>query len=160
MRRLLFLIFLLIPVLAAPSGAGAEELIILSSARVTPPALAERFVAETGIDALACSFGTAHGFYATKPVPDFARIETIRKLVDVPLVMHGGSGLSADDFHKAIAAGIRKINYYSYMSRAGVESVENLMRQGEQKFYHDLARAATAGMAANAAEAIKTFRCV
>lgn len=64
---------------------------------------------------------TAHGFYTTTPKLDFARIKTIKELTQLPLVMHGGSGVSSEDYVKAIDVSIRKINYYSYMSQAGVK---------------------------------------
>ena len=79
----------------------------------TKPEEAKRFVEQTGVDALAIAFGTSHGFYKSTPVLDFDVIKNVRKLVNVPLVMHGGSGVSHEDYIKVIEAGIRKINYYS-----------------------------------------------
>ena len=66
---------------AKTTGQKAEDL-------YTDPELAKRFVCDTGIDALACSFGTAHGIYKVKPKLDFGRIEKIKSLVRIPLVMH------------------------------------------------------------------------
>ena len=63
----------------------------------TDPELAARYVKDTGIDALAASVGTVHGFYATKPKLDFDRIVKIKELTGLPLVMHGGSGISVAD---------------------------------------------------------------
>ena len=68
----------------------------------TDPVLAQKFVNETHIDALACSFGTAHGFYTEAPKLDFPRIAKIRELCKIPLVMHGGSGVNQEDYKKAI----------------------------------------------------------
>ena len=76
----------------------------------TDPDEAARFVADTGIDALAASVGTVHGFYRAEPNLDFKLIEELRIRCGVPLVMHGGSGLSCEDTRAAIRAGIRKIN--------------------------------------------------
>ena len=73
----------------------------------TDPKQAEHFVAETGIDALACSFGTTHGVYISKPKLDFSVVEKVRERTHVPVVMHGGSGVSDEDFRKAIRAGVR-----------------------------------------------------
>lgn len=123
----------------------------------TDPDLAEKFVKETGIDALAASFGTAHGFYKVKPKLDFDRIEKINSLVNIPLVMHGGSGVSPEDYTTAIRKGIRKINYYSYMSRAGVSGVENLMKERKVEFFHDLVVAATQSMKSDVEKAMKVF---
>ena len=75
----------------------------------TKPDDAVRFTEETGIDALACSCGTAHGIYKATPKLDFERVEKIKSLVNVPLVMHGGSGISEESFRKAISCGIRHI---------------------------------------------------
>jgi fructose-bisphosphate aldolase class II len=123
----------------------------------TDPELADRFVKETGIDALAASFGTAHGFYKVKPQLDFARIAAIRSLVHIPLVMHGGSGVSPEDYTTAIGQGIRKINYYSYMARAGVHSVEERLRRERVDFFHDLSIAATEAMKQDVEKAMRVF---
>ena len=85
----------------------------------TDPKLAESFVNETGIDALACSFGTAHGLYLTQPKLDMSVLEAVKARVDIPLVMHGGSGVSDEDYAVAIENGICKVNYYTYMNTAG-----------------------------------------
>jgi len=130
-------------------GAGA--------AVYTDPELAKRFVEATGIDALAASFGTAHGIYKAKPVLDFDRIRRIRELTNLPLVMHGGSGVSPDDYRTAISCGIRKINYYSYMARAGKDAVAAKLASGDVTFFHVLAAEATNAMEADVARAIKVF---
>ena len=122
----------------------------------TDPDLAKRFVDETGIDALACSFGTAHGIYKVKPELDFARIVRITELCNLPLVMHGGSGVSKEDYLKAIDCGVRKINYYSYMAREGVYATREIAST-DITFYHEIASFATKRMKANVLEAMKTF---
>ena len=94
----------------------------------TVPAEAKAFCAETGVDALAIAFGTAHGFYKSQPKLDFGVVRDCAAATGIPLVMHGGSGVSPDGFRQAIAAGIRKINYYSYMSKAGYEAAALLER--------------------------------
>ena len=80
----------------------------------TDPDMAKDFVERTGVDALAIAFGTAHGVYQIKPKLDLDRISLIKEKIDIPLVMHGGSGLSKEEFQTAIKNGIRKINYYTY----------------------------------------------
>jgi fructose-bisphosphate aldolase class II len=122
----------------------------------TDPELAQRFVEETHIDALACSFGTAHGIYKVKPELDFARIVKICELCHLPLVMHGGSGVSKEDYLKAIDCGVRKINYYSYMAREGVYATREIAAT-DITFYHEIASFATKRMKANVLEAMKTF---
>lgn len=123
----------------------------------TDPELAARYVKDTGIDALAASVGTVHGFYATKPKLDFDRIVKIRELTGLPLVMHGGSGISVEDTQKAIRCGIRKINYFSYMSNAGVKAVKKLLEEKEVKYFHDLANAAVSAMEEDVLHAMAMF---
>ncbi len=123
----------------------------------TDPELAARYVKETGIDALAASVGTVHGFYATKPKLDFERIEKIKALTGIPLVMHGGSGISVEDTQHAIRCGIRKINYFSYMSNAGVKGVKKLLEEKEVKYFHDLANAAIDAMEEDILNAMAMF---
>lgn len=91
---------------------GAEEEIKVSDREVlfTDPSEAARFVALTGVDALAVAVGTAHGFYRFEPKIDFARIREIHEKTEVALVLHGGTGISDEDLRRAIAAGISKIN--------------------------------------------------
>lgn len=126
----------------------------------TDPAEAARFVAATGIDALAASVGTVHGFYQAEPQLDFDRIAELKRVCGVPLVMHGGSGLTCEDTRAAIASGIRKINYFSYMSNAGVRAVEELIATEHPKYFHALANAATAAMQADAEAAMDMFSMV
>ena len=123
----------------------------------TDPDLAVKFSAETGIDALAPSFGTAHGIYKSKPVLDLERVKVISERTGLPLVMHGGSGVSDEDYRIAIANGIRKINYYSYMSKAGVTAVKALLEAGDVTFFHDLALEAQKAMEENAYRAMEIF---
>lgn len=133
---------------ARESGNGGGESIY------TDPAEAEKFARETGIDALACAFGTAHGVYLKKPELDFDRLAEIKGRVDVPLVMHGGSGVSHEDYKRVIGLGIRKINYYTYMAKAGGAAVEGL---ADKTFYHDIETAAIAAMEADVKKAIEVF---
>ena len=123
----------------------------------TDPDLAVKFCGETGIDALAPSFGTAHGIYKSTPVLDLDRVKVIAEKTKLPLVMHGGSGVSDEDYRTAIRNGIRKINYYSYMSKAGVTAVKALLEAGEVTFFHDRALAAQNAMEENAAKAMRVF---
>jgi fructose-bisphosphate aldolase class II len=139
---------------AMPSREGVEA---ASGPVYTDPAQAEKFCRETGIDALAPSFGTAHGIYKAKPMLDFERVRIISEKTGLPLVMHGGSGVSEDDFRRAIKAGIRKINYYTYMSNAGSRAVRELLAKEDVTFFHDLAFAAQKAMQADAEKAMTVF---
>ena len=133
---------------ARESGAEGGESIY------TDPDDAERFARETGIDALACAFGTAHGLYLKQPKLDFDRLKKIASLTSVPLVMHGGSGVSHADYKRVIELGIRKINYYTYMAKAGGSAVCDL---GDKTFYHDIELAAIDGMKADVMSAMRVF---
>ena len=123
----------------------------------TDPDEAVTFCRETGIDALAPSFGTAHGIYKSKPVLDLDRVKVISEKTGLPLVMHGGSGVSPEDYRTGIANGLRKINYYSYMSKAGTNAVKELLAKEDVTFFHDLALAAQKAMQADAEKAMRVF---
>ena len=86
----------------------------------TDPGQARDFVEKTRVDALAVAVGTAHGAYKLPPKLDFDRIRAIKEQAKVPLVLHGGSGLTDEDFRKAIRAGISKINIFTDINVAAV----------------------------------------
>lgn len=92
----------------------------------TTPEEAEAYVKATNVDALAVAIGTAHGVYKTKPQLNLERLKEISKRVATPLVLHGGSGLSDDDFTNAIKNGIAKVNIFTDLCLAG----KNAMIQG------------------------------
>lgn len=123
----------------------------------TDPDEAVEFCRETGIDALAPSFGTAHGIYKQKPVLDLDRVKVIAEKTGLPLVMHGGSGVSPEDYRTGILNGLRKINYYSYMSKAGTQAVKELLAKEDVTFFHDLALAAEKAMREDAEKAMRVF---
>lgn len=87
--------------------------------------MAKDYTDKTNTDACAVAFGTAHGKYIKKPKLDFERLKDIRAAVDVPLVMHGGSGLSDDDFKTAVKCGIAKINIFTDLCTAGEDAVKS-----------------------------------
>ena len=123
----------------------------------TDPDEAAAFCKETGIDALAPSFGTAHGIYKARPVLDLNRVKLISQKTGLPLVMHGGSGVSTEDYRTGIANGLRKINYYSYMSKAGTNAVKELLEKEDVTFFHELALAAERAMRLDAVKAMRIF---
>ncbi|WP_312229689.1 ketose 1,6-bisphosphate aldolase [Pseudescherichia sp.] len=98
----------------------------------TDPAKARDFVDRTGIDALAVAIGNSHGKYKGEPKLDFARLEAIRQQTGLPLVLHGGSGISDADFRRAISLGIHKINFYTGMSQAALAAVDRSMTARDQ----------------------------
>ncbi|WP_312503200.1 class II fructose-bisphosphate aldolase [Lacrimispora sp.] len=124
----------------------------------TDPEQAERFVMTTGIDALACSFGTVHGLYLTEPKLDFDRISQIRTRIGLPIVMHGGSGVSDQDFKKCIENGVRKINYYTYLAKAGGMHVKEKAMEAEgYVYYHDVTLWGIEAMKKDVLHTIKIF---
>lgn len=96
----------------------------------TSPEEAVAFVNATGVDSLAVAIGTAHGVYKTRPCLDIQRLQKIRDSLDTPLVLHGGSGLSDDDFRNTIAAGIAKVNIFTDLCVAGTNAMEQGIRSG------------------------------
>ncbi len=88
----------------------------------TDPKLAKDYVEKTGVDALAIAVGNAHGAYKLPPKLDFDRIKTIANTIDVPLVLHGGSGLTDNDFKRAIKEGISKVNIFTDINIAAVKA--------------------------------------
>ncbi len=90
----------------------------------TTPEEAVEFVKATGVDALAVAIGTVHGTYTKKPRLDIERLKAIRAQLDTPLVLHGGSGLSDEDFRNTIAGGIAKINIFTDICVAGKKAVQ------------------------------------
>lgn len=146
------------------SGAGDKSGEDDETKIYTDPELAKKFSYETGIDALACSFGTTHGIYLKEPRLDFDVVRNVRKLTDnIPVVMHGGSGVSREDFRKAIEAGVRKINYFTYMDKAGggaaAEYVKGL-KEDEPVFFSSVSMAARDAMKENVKEAMKMFALI
>ena len=88
----------------------------------TEPKMAKDYVDRTGVDALAIAVGNAHGAYKLPPKLDFERIRTIAETVDVPLVLHGGSGLTDQDFRQAIQDGISKVNIFTDINVAAAKA--------------------------------------
>ncbi len=127
----------------------------------TDPVLAGQFVEETGVDALACSFGTTHGIYLRSPQLDFDVVRNVRKeTAGIPVVMHGGSGVGREDFREAIRAGVRKINYFTYMDKCGGSAAGAYIRavkEGEPVFFSSIIREAEHAMKENVKAAMKTF---
>lgn len=108
---------------AEGDGAGDHSI-------YTDPMEAKVFAEATNVDALAVAIGTAHGAYKSKPKLDFQRLKEIRDIVDTPLVLHGGSGLSDDDFRKAIANGISKVNIFTDINNASAQTAHDFFKDG------------------------------
>ena len=111
------------------SAEGSDHLLD-PSAFFTDVSLARDFVERTGVDALAVAVGNAHGDYKFPPKLDFDRISDIADRTGVPLVLHGGSGLSDSDFRTAVQRGICKVNIFTDIDKAGKAGVEEGIAAG------------------------------
>ncbi len=109
-------------------GEAAKEDNLLTDMYTTPEE-AKAYLDATGVDALAVAIGSAHGVYKKKPMLNIERLKEISGEVKVPLVLHGGSGLSDDDFKNTIREGIAKVNIFTDLCLAG----ERAMKDGEEK---------------------------
>ncbi|GAA5421180.1 class II fructose-bisphosphate aldolase [Tetragenococcus halophilus] len=124
----------------------------------TDAGLAKKFVDETGVDFLAIAFGTVHGVYVKKPNLNMDVISEVVNKVDIPLVMHGGSGVSAENYKLAIERGITKINYFTYMNKAGGQAVKEYIEDNhEMPFFDEISTVAIDVMKENVKEAMRVF---
>ena len=137
------------------SEDGSEDIAI----NCTSPMQALEFYKGTNVDALAVAIGNAHGNYKQAPKLRFDILEETANLVEVPLVLHGGTGILPEDFRKCIKLGINKIN----IATATFDSVENSVRtayeNGAIKGYYDLQTAEVEGAYHNAIKHIEIFGC-
>ncbi len=124
----------------------------------TDPKEAVKFINDTNVDALAISIGTAHGICLEKPELDFDRLAEINQVSKVPLVLHGGSGVSDKDFRKCVKNGISKINYFSRTSNSIAKAVKKKLNriQGEV-YYQDIVPVILDSCKAKIKERIKVF---
>lgn len=115
---------------------GKEDSTVVSDkdALYTNPEQAKEFVEKTGIDSLAVAIGTAHGFYKGEPKLDFERLEEIRNIVSIPLVLHGASGVPDEAVVKAITLGICKVNFATELRVAFTGGVREVL-DADDKVY-------------------------
>jgi fructose-bisphosphate aldolase class II len=113
---------------------------------LTDPDLAQDFVQRTGVDVLAISFGNSHGIYQGPPHLDLELVRNISALVDVPLAMHGASGLVEESYGPIIDSGISKINYYTAMAREVSHRLRDwLATAGDEQLVYHAVSSATIG---------------
>lgn len=110
----------------------------------TDPLEAKEFVERTGVDSLAVAIGTAHGFYFKTPILDKERVSEIKKVVSVPLVLHGASGLSDEDIRECVQRGICKVNFATELRVAYTDAGKNLITEEPSTF--DPKKLGTVGM--------------
>ena len=139
---------------------GTEDQIVVSEAEATytDPEEARIFVEETGVDSLAIAVGTAHGVYKGEPKVDIDRIKEIDRVVSVPLVLHGSSGVPYDTLEKAVGAGIRKINIDTDIRASFAGSVKAFVTENPDEIDpRKILKPARAAMAETVKEKIKVF---
>ncbi len=123
---------------AGEEGDGAKQ--HPGQSALTQPAEAKAYVERTGVDFLAVSIGTVQGRMKGRAKLDFQRLKQIRKMVHVPLVIHGGTGLNEDQFRRLTAMGIAKINYFTALSDVAAETMRQRMKNDREGGFTDLKR--------------------
>ena len=136
---------------------GSEDGSTDHGIRCTDPAEAETFVKETSIDALAVAIGNAHGNYPVAPRLAFDVLEEIHRRVDIPLVLHGGSGISDEDFQRAISLGIRKVNIATASFNSLTKAAEAYLSSEGKHDYFGLNEAMVRGTYENVKRHIQVF---
>ena len=117
---------------------GSEDGSVDIAMRCTSPDQAEIFAERTGVDALAIAIGNAHGFYKEAPQLRFDILESVRDRVSIPLVLHGGTGISEEDFIRCHQSGIKKINIATATFAAAERKVKEGYEKGEINGYYDV----------------------
>ena len=136
---------------------GSEDGSCDHGIRCTDPDDAVVYARETGIDALAVAIGNAHGNYPVAPTLAFDVLEKIHEKVDIPLVLHGGSGITDKDFQKAISLGIRKVNIATASFNSLTAHVEKYMESADKHNFFDLNEAMAQGTYENVKKHILVF---
>lgn len=136
---------------------GFENVYDLENYKYTDPEKAKYFVDETGIDALAIAIGNAHGVYTSEPKINFEILENIKSKVDIPLVLHGSSGIPDEDIRKCSRLGITKFNIYTDLCLAARSALNEGLAQG--KNYFELAEVQSSAVENVAAAKMELFGC-
>lgn len=116
------------------SVGGKEDDLVAEGNRNTDPEEAKEFVARTGVDSLAIGIGTAHGFYVGTPVLDIELVAKVREVVDVPLVLHGASGLSDEDVSECVKRGMCKVNFATELRVAYTDATKKFAQEDPKAF--------------------------
>lgn len=126
-------------------------------AMYSDPQEVQRLYKETGVDAIALSIGNAHGLYKKEPKLNFEILQASKELVDVPLVLHGGSGISAEDFRNCIRHGIRKINVATATFLAVEQAARDYVKTAQNPDYFLLSETMRLGAYENVKRHILIF---
>lgn len=139
---------------------GSEDGSVDIAMRCTSPDQARLFSERTGVDCLAIAIGNAHGFYKDAPELRFDILSEVDRLVDVPLVLHGGTGISEEDFIRCHQNGIKKINIATATFASAEKQVREGYEKGEIKGYYDLHTREIEGAYENAKKHMEIFYSV
>lgn len=141
---------------AADAGADGP------SSAFTDPELAVDFVERTGVDALAISFGNAHGTYRGEPNLNLDLVRRIHARVSIPLVMHGASGLADDEYSKIVESGISKVCYYTAMGKRAAQDIRGWLDDDRQDgaVYHGIILRAIDFFRADTANVMSLVGCI
>ncbi len=139
---------------------GSEDGSTDEGIRCTNPEDAKLFCEKTGVDALAVAIGNAHGNYPVAPRLAFDVLKAIDEKTDVPLVLHGGTGITPEDFRKAVGLGIRKINIATASFDSLTREAEKYLKSEGRHDYFGLNEAMVQGVYENVKQHIKIFNCV
>ncbi|WP_277409496.1 class II fructose-bisphosphate aldolase [Lacrimispora xylanisolvens] len=139
---------------------GSEDGSTDEGIRCTNPEDAKLFCEKTGVDALAVAIGNAHGNYPVAPRLAFDVLKAIDEKTGVPLVLHGGTGITPEDFRKAVGLGIRKINIATASFDSLTREAEKYLKSEGRHDYFGLNEAMVQGVYENVKQHIKIFNCV
>ena len=145
-----------IPVEAELGHVGDEGEYSLENYGYTDPVQAKEFVLRTGVDFLAVAIGNQHGVYTAEPKINYEVLQAVREAVDVPLVLHGASGIPAEDIRRCCREGITKINIHTDMLLEAIATVKGDLAAGE-KSYHTMSAHHAAAVKKVALEKMRLF---
>ena len=145
-----------IPVEAELGHVGDEGEYSLENYGYTDPVQAKEFVLRTGVDFLAVAIGNQHGVYTAEPKINYEVLQAVREAVDVPLVLHGASGIPAEDIRRCCREGITKINIHTDMLLEAIATLKGDLAAGE-KSYHTMSAHHTAAVKKVALEKMRLF---
>lgn len=142
--------------------SGTEDGLTIAEkeAKMTDPEQALQFVAKTKVDALAVTIGNVHGEYKSPPRLDFARLERIRHLINIPLVLHGASGLPESMIAQSIQLGVCKFNVNTEVRQAYMQALKDEICGASPKDLLEIARVAIAAMQEVIAQKLELFGSV
>jgi fructose-bisphosphate aldolase, class II len=132
----------------------------INDENLVKPEMAHTFVEKTKVDALAVAVGTNHGVYRGGPKLNFSRLSELNSTVTVPLVMHGGSKLSKEEYSSSIQSGISKINVATDMSLAAAETVKAELAKNQSANYIYLMSVVKNGVKDSVRRYMLSFDCI